>query len=247
MSTDDPLRTADSLHAAIDESIAAGLRKFLVDITTFTHEGLLILLRILQFRSIGSVDCGYTSAREYSVGDLDERKWLSKGLGEVRSVLGYPGRVLPSKKLHLIIMAGFEADRAERVILEYEPNTISLGLGDPNDSISPDHYKANRIFYERLVEKYSNVLEFTFSCSDPEKTRSALRKQVALLPDRNVLISPMNTKISTVGAALVAFDDDAIQLCYATAHRYNEQAYSMPSDHCYYFSLELPTKRPEPA
>lgn len=147
---------------------------------------------------------------------------------------------MPSQKLHLIVMAGFEADRAERLLQEYEPSRISLGLGDPDYSISPDHYKANRLFYQKLLEKYANVLEFTFSCSDPEATREVLRTQVLGLPKHNTLIAPLNTKISTLGAALLALEDDSIQLCYATAHQYNETRYSIPGDHCYYFSAALP-------
>ncbi len=244
LNTNDPLRTADSLQEAVDDALKANLKRFLVDITTFTHESLLILLRIFQLRAITSIEFLYTTAKEYSVGDPDDQKWLTKGIGEVRSVLGYPGRAVPSHKLHLIIMAGFEADRAERLLQEYEPNKVSLGLGDPDYSISPDHYKANKLFHQKLVEKYANVLEFTFSCSDPEAARDALRTQALRLPEHNILIAALNTKISTLGAALLALEDEAIQLCYATAHQYNETRYSTPGDHCYYFATALPALLP---
>ncbi len=244
LNTSDALRTADSLQEAIDSALQANLNRFLVDITTFTHESLLILLRIFQIRGITSVEFLYTAAEEYSVGDPDDKKWLTKGIGEVRSVLGYPGKAVPSQKLHLIVMAGFEADRAERLLQEYEPSRISLGLGDPDYSINRDHYKANRLFYQKLLEKYANVLEFTFSCSDPEATREVLRTQVLGLPKHNTLIAPLNTKISTLGAALLALEDDSIQLCYATAHQYNETRYSIPGDHCYYFAAALPAMMP---
>ncbi|MBV9156686.1 MAG: hypothetical protein JO097_10530 [Acidobacteriaceae bacterium] len=240
LNTNEPLRTADSLREAIDSALEANLKRFVVDITTFTHESLLILLRILQLRSIGSIEFLYTTAKEYSVGDPDDQKWLTKGIGEVRSVLGFPGRAVPSHKLHLIIMAGFEADRAERLLQEYEPSQISLGLGDPDYSVSPNHFRTNKIFYEKLLEKYANVLQFTFSCTDPEATRDALRAQARVLPGHNVLVAPLNTKISTVGAGLLALEDDAVQICYATAHHYNEAAYSTPGEHCYYFSSALP-------
>jgi hypothetical protein len=92
-----------------------------------------------------------------------------------------------------------------------------------------------------VLEKFTNVLEFTFSCSDPEATRDALRKQVFLSPGHNILIAPLNTKISTLGAALLALENDAIQLCYATAHHYNEARYSTPGDYCFYFATALPT------
>ena len=89
------------------------------------------------------------------------------------------------------------------------------------------------------MEKYANIIPFTFSCTDSDKTLEELRRQVAVVPGHNVLIAPMNTKISTVGAALLAMEDESIQLCYATAHKYNMTHYSTPGDECYYFSVSL--------
>src|ERR1035437_949552 len=71
LNTNDPLRTADSLREAIDDALKANLNRFLVDITTFTHESLLILLRIFQLRAITSIEFLYAAAKAYSVGDAD--------------------------------------------------------------------------------------------------------------------------------------------------------------------------------
>ena len=38
----------------------------------------------------------------------------------------------------------------------------------------------------------------------------------------------MNTKISTLGAAMVALEDESIQVCYAQADVYNANNYSTP-------------------
>ena len=73
LNTDDPLRTADSLQLALRAELAKGNTRFLVDITTFTHESLLILLRIMKWLEILSIDIAYASAKEYSVGDAEER------------------------------------------------------------------------------------------------------------------------------------------------------------------------------
>jgi hypothetical protein len=239
LSTENPLQTADSLQEAVGATLDEPPQTYLVDITTFTHEALLILLKVLQLRlkMADSVTFVYATAAEYSVGDKDEDKWLSKGIGEVRSVLGYPGRILPTRKSHLVIMAGFESERADRLIEEYEPNRISLGLGDPTSSISPDHYSVNRAIHAKIRAKYTDVMNFTFSCLDPIVTKSAVKAHIQLLPDHNVLIAPMNTKISTIGVALLAFEDNSVQLCYATAHQYNERNYSRPGDDCYLFSV----------
>lgn len=235
----DPLFTADRLQSAIASTVTEGCRSYLIDITTFTHESLLILLRVLQIhlQRNETVQFVYTGALDYSLGDEPRHKWLSKGINDIRSVLGYPGRVLPTKRLHLIVLAGFESERAERLIDEFEPNIISLGVGDPEQSVDTSLHQINKEFHGRLVEKFKGVGQFRFSCTDPRATAMALKRQVASVPGHNVLISPMNNKISTIGAALTAFDDDDIQLCYATANEYNEDNYSSPRTDCYLFSV----------
>jgi len=234
-----PLKTADSLQLALASCARELPQTYLVDITTFTHEALLILLRLLQLRlkPADSVTFVYTAASEYSVGDKEENKWLSKGIGEIRSVLGYPGKVLPTQKSHLVILAGFESERAERFIEEYEPNVLSIGLGAPDSSTSPAHASVSKAMHSRIVAQHKDGVTFLFSCSDPMRTVTAIQDRIRQVPGHNVLIAPMNTKISTIGAALVAFDDDSVQLCYATAHQYNETNYSKPDTNCYLFTV----------
>jgi hypothetical protein len=234
-----PLRTADSLQQVLGSCITDLPQTYLVDITTFTHEALLILLKLLQLRlkPADSVTFVYTAALEYSVDDEEENKWLSKGIGEIRSVLGYPGKVLPTQKSHLVILAGFESDRAERFIDEYEPNVLSIGLGAPDSSTNPAHVSVNKAMHSRIVAQHKDAETFIFSCSDPAETMVAIQERIRQVPNHNVLIAPMNTKISTMGAALVAFDDESVQLCYATAHQYNELNYSKPDTNCYLFTV----------
>jgi len=212
---------------------------YVIDITSFTHEALLIVLRVLAVhrKPTDRITCLYNGASEYSVGLPAEEKWLTKGVGEIRSVLGYSGQIIPTQKTHLIVLVGFETERAERIIAAYEPNELSLGYGSLLESISPPLHDLNRKFHKKLREKYRKVSEFTFSCEDAFAAKAAVLKQANARPDFNVFIAPMNTKISTVGVALAAFDNQAIQLCYASAERYNFEAYSTPSDDCYFFDL----------
>jgi hypothetical protein len=234
-----PLITADSLNRAILSCASDQPRSYLADITTFTHEALLILVKLLQLRlkPEDSVTFVYTAASEYSIGQKPEEKWLSKGIGEIRSVLGYPGKVLPSRKSHLLILAGYESERAERFIEQYEPNVLSVGLGAPDSATNPAHASINKVMYNRIVAQHKEARTFLFSCSDPLETRGSVQEQIQQVRDHNVLIAPMNTKISTIGAALVALEDDSVQLCYAPAHQYNEIHYSRPDTNCFLFSV----------
>ena len=229
-----PLITADNLQRALSQAGGDDSDlSYLVDITTFTHEALLILLRLLQARVKRSpVMLAYATADEYSVGLPDDQKWLSKGITDIRSVLGYPGARRPSRKSHLIVLVGFESDRAERLLDEYQPHVISLGFGQEGTATASNHQQVNRFAFDQLASKVAKYNEFEFSCVDVVAVENAIATQASKFPECNVVIAPMNTKLSTVGVAGAAFRNDDIQLCYASASQYNIEGYSRPGDTC---------------
>lgn len=107
--------------------------------------------------------------------------WLSRGVKDVRSVLGFPGTMLPSRKLHLIILTGFEVERASEVILRYRPASMSIGLGAKEQSISDSHHSKNKEFFDGITafatsKNYSTdeVSQFAFSCISPTETKGQL-------------------------------------------------------------------------
>jgi len=235
-----PLRTADQMQGALSRVVDESRpQRYVVDITTFTHEALLILLRILQRQVTrrDTVHLVYATAAEYAVGMKPEEKWLSKGVQDVRSVLGYPGSARPSGKSHLIVLVGFESERAAELIDSYEPNVVSLGFGDEKSGTETGHQAVNKLVFQTVASKVRSYKEFVFSTNDPFQAESAVRDQVRSERDCNVLIAPMNTKISTVGAAGAAFSNDDIRLCYASAVQYNVEGYSRPGEHCYLMSM----------
>lgn len=239
--TDEPLFGADNLLAALTNIYKCQPKNFLIDTTTFTHESLLVLLRIIRkiFQNHDGISLQfvYNGAEDYSVGLEPLDKWLSKGIGEIRSVLGYPGTIIPSRKIHLIVLLGFESERAMKLIDAYEPSVTSVGLGEAENSISEHHHAVNLGFYNSLRELYDNIHEFHFSCINPFSTMQMIQEQVNKFPDHNVVIAPMNNKISTIGVALSAISNDSFQICYAHANQYNYEGYSSPSEWCYLFSL----------
>ena len=169
--TNNPLLGADNLVSSLVEICKGNPKNFLIDSTTFTHESLLILIRILRQLLRGhdsiSIQFAYAEAKEYSIGQEQQDKWLSKGVGEIRSVLGYSGIAIPSRKNHLIVLLGFESERAMKLIDSYEPSVTSVGIGKAKGSISRHHHEMNLGFYNVLKEVYGNIHEFQFSCVDP--------------------------------------------------------------------------------
>lgn len=231
------IEVADGLVEFINSLIALPEKRLVVDITSLSHELLVVLIGILDsFGVTHKTTILYIEASEYSFNTPDNAMWLSRGVKSIRSVLGFPGIMLPSKKLHLIILSGFEVERALEVILRYEPTSISIGLGDREQSISDNHHDKNKLFFDQLnvavKEQYAdalNIYKFTFSCVDPLLTKEQLLSHIdSLMDNRNIVVCPLNTKLSTVGVVFAAIECPKIQICYAEPEEYNMRGYSIP-------------------
>lgn len=236
----DPVGTTENILAAMWRCREADVRRIVVDITTFTHETLLILFRVcdMVFDRRSVVDFVYATASEYSVGDAEGEKWLSKGISEVRSVMGYPGGFMPSRGTHLVVLAGFEDYRVLNLVREVEPAVVSLGRGDRSERATAPHQSINERNVARVRELIGNavgdVREFVFSCYNGAAAARTIEKIVTATSEYNTIVAPMNTKISTLGAGSVARRNDAVQLCYAQAEIYNFRKYSRPGVEFYW-------------
>jgi len=239
LSLSSPTQTADALKDLVCEKIGRLERgTVVIDITTFTHEQLLILLALVQNAPRkAEIILAYNGAAEYSTNTDEDHVWLSRGVRRVRSVLGYPGRLIPTKPLHLVVLVGFESERAQSLIEMMEPAMLSLGVGDPKHSVSSKHYARNQKFFDKLqqfLKRQSNqqprTYQFQFSCVDPVMAQQSVLNHVRKFAAFNTVICPMNTKLSTVGVGMAAMQDDALQVVYAEADEYNEAGYSTPGD-----------------
>lgn len=212
--------------------------KTIVDITSMSHELLSVLIAILRSANkLERIILCYTGADRYSFNTPQDEMWLSRGVSSIRSVLGYGGEQLPSRKLHLVITVGFEVERALEVIATYEPAVLSLGIGRRDESVSIAHHDANLDFFKRLESfvrdqesTCKSVSQFEFSCIDPFVAKSDLSEYLKGFQDINTVICPLNTKISTVGVALLCLEQPALQLCYAQPMEYNTDGYATASD-----------------
>lgn len=240
-----PIKIADNIIKSLNDKfklLQGPSKKLLIDISTFSREALLIFFKWLLDNNLAAkydIQFVYNSAARYSVNEENaENKWLTRGIGDIRSILGYAGSISPSKKLHLVIQVGFEVERALKYIESYEPSITSLGLGGEDCSICEDLYQVNRTKHQMIKDLYSTVEDFNFSCVDPIQTKKDLKQQIDKYEGYNVVIAPLNTKLSAIGAALLTFEQPEIQICYATANIYNIEGYSIPGDECYLFSLD---------
>jgi hypothetical protein len=235
----DPVNAERAVADVIRRHIAGSGQTIVVDISTFTREVMLILIHQLKlsYRGTNRIFFTYVGAAKYATDSADEAVWLSKGVLQTRSVLGFPGEVDSDKRVHLIVLAGFESDRASEIIEVYEPSVLSVGFGPAAVSVRPEHYQLNILFHRKIAALYQNVNTFEFPPSDPWVTALAIEGEIKKHPTTRPVIAPLNTKLSTLGAILAAYRNPSIQICYAEAAIYNFKNYCDPEDTCYLFDL----------
>lgn len=239
---DDPIATADQLISGLRDLlfVGGGPRHVGVDVTTFTRESLLILFRCLLevLHPEASLVGFYNRASSYEGGLTDGEQWLSRGVREIRSVLGYPGDFRPTRRTHLIVLAGFEDDRAMQLTNELEPSILSLGSPDPTGGHARVHDEKMQIRKARWLSHLGcPVNEFVFDGYDLRRCIESIGGAAKTEPSMNTVMAAMNTKISTLAAGIYALRNPEVQLSYAQADVYNYARYSVAADDVYIFDL----------
>ena len=235
----EPLSNYDELLSAIVESKC---KSVLFDISTFTRETLMIALMLLKqdrFSDVKLTLC-YTPAVRYSAQNEDKDNcWLSRGVQEIRSVVGYPGFSSSLKKTMMIVLVGLEVERAKILIENYEPDKLLLGLAPENKSWNQKLAEANRNCLDELAQNVGDYGIFNFSCIDVNLTIDILDQ---IIKDNqrlyNIVISAMNNKLSTLAVAEVALAHPEVQICYASTNQYNTDGYSYAEDKVYLLTLK---------
>ena len=221
-------KIADSIYAIIKKIKELQIENIVVDISTFTHEVLLILIKAIYISKdyFKMALFLYNGADKYS-------EWLSKGCKDIRNVVGYPGYWNPANKYHLIVLSGFEYERIAGLVEILEPDSLSLGVC--NDSTSNNHedtilkYKNSFDDWARNLQALKKYERFDFSCINIEMTIDKIEEIINSNSNINYILAPLNTKLSTVAAGIVALRNESIQVCYPIPEAYNTE-YALPSE-----------------
>ncbi len=169
-----------------------------------------------------------------------DKKWLSRGCKNLHAVLGYSGMLFPSQKNRLIVIVGYEYHRATDIINLFEPNALTLVYGSPQNSTTEKNKDANKLYVELVQNmsfEYSDVECKEIPCDNPDQTAKILEQIYESHCTENLIIIPMNNKLSTVGVVKSLLSNHAVQACYAPAIVYNEENYSLPGSDCYIYEF----------
>jgi hypothetical protein len=230
-----PLSNYDRLFDEINNSECVNV---LLDISTFTREMFLIIIQLFRMPIFANkkLTLCYNPSDKYSSVQKDklDELWLSKGVDNIRSVLGFSGDFSPIKKLLLIVLVGFEAERSQILIDSFEPNLLFIGKASKKESANEEIAQINELNFQKLLKKNSDAKQFEFSCMDLSFTIKSISQIIETYQKRyNIVISPMCNKLSTLAVASVVFKYPEVQICYASTNLYNIDAYSTPSNYIY--------------
>jgi hypothetical protein len=169
----------------------------------------------------------YNVAAQYSGDDETHSKWISKGIREVRSVIGYPGGWSPGEPTTLIALPGFDSERMRRLVEDVEPDHLIVGIACPTGDRHPWSAEKNRKIAEQLLTTRKGHT-FDYPALDPLAVVDAVVREAHGISG-NVLLAPLNSKISTIAIAALARRQPDWQVCYAPALIYNPE-YATSSD-----------------
>ncbi len=228
-SNQNPLLLADAFVGLAGRSVPEEGIHWVADITTMTHEMLLILVAaadeiITPWRDLHLI---YNVAGAYSGDDAPEQKWISRGIHQVRSVVGYPGAWSPGEETKLVALPGFDSERMRRMVEEIEPDQLIVGIACPVGDRHAWSADKNRGIAQQLLDTRKGTT-FDYPALDP---LGAVDAVIEVLRDStsNVLLAPLNSKISTAAIGVLVRLKPEWQICYAPAIIYNLK-YATPSD-----------------
>ncbi len=194
-----------------------GLRATL-DCTTFSRESLFTTASMMRaaYGDI-SINVLYASA-------MDHGGWLSRGHRMLRNIVGFSGVHYPSRPTVVVVLSGFEPERTRKIIEEHEPSLVLLGVGDPPTDRS---FLERNLADHKLVLSRQEVISFKFPAANILGCAKVLAGIVeTYLSTHNIVLAPMSTKLSTLGALIVAERHPEIQVTYCVPGEYNVDEYS---------------------
>jgi hypothetical protein len=224
-----PLLLADAM-VQINRLISEGQDLcWIADVTTMTHEMALVTVAAAEdlVRAWQDISFVYNVAGRYFGDDKPEERWISRGILEVRSVVGYPGSWSPGEPTVMVALPGFDPERVQRIIEDIEPERLLVGIALPAPERHTWSADRNREIAVELLGTRDGTT-FEYPALDPIGAADAIINIVGSI-NCNVLLAPFNSKISTVALGLLARARPEWQVCYAPALVYNIR-YATPSD-----------------
>lgn len=228
-SEENPLRSIAELMTQVRSLALKSEARVTLDVSTFTKRHLMLLLHALDDTGMWeSLRLLYTEPKDYGV---DMYLPMTTGIREVAPIPGFTNLRPPDKPVLLVIMLGYEGDRAMALFQTIEPNETVLLV--PRPAYRPEWEGRTEELNSQLVSLLGQDAIAYADSRDPLKVKTVLGSILgSRYPTRDWtgLVSPLGTKPQTVG--LYAFwreNRDSCAVIYAQPLRHNERYYTRGS------------------
>jgi len=220
-SIDNPIKILIEVDKIIKQQFGKKQRiNITFDITTFARSELLTLIYYLRhLPTIDTIRIVYVSPIKY--GD-----WLSEGYLYSMVPPFFEGSPTFEKKTALLILAGFEYDRAVSLIEDLEPSALIIGRPHPGTASEFEDFGETIIQKLRRTRKIQTHL-YDIPANNPFRCRDFLRNSIQEhLQEYNFFVAPMGTKLEVFGAYLAYEKDQNFRMIYPVTQIYNVGSYS---------------------
>lgn len=188
----------------------------LLDITTMPRDIIWYVLHFLMGKNC-EISVIYGSPKKY--GD-----WLSKDPGKPILLYNHSGITKLENQTALLIVSGFDVERASQLIQYYEPKKTYLALQ------SGEKYENHKKNIEKNIKYLSGLCEiesFQFdSFSNDGGYRELVDKTHGFVHKYNVIASSLGPKPSAVALFRLNLKFPEIALCYVPSTTYNTEDYT---------------------
>lgn len=209
---DDPASNWRAVLDAVGEA-THGSDRVLIDISTMPREVIWYVLWRLD-GLFDRVNYVYHTPEDYGGG------WLSRDPLAPRLVYKLSGEALPGKKTALLVTAGFDLERAKRLIYWCEPSVLLLGL--QSESRFRRNIEAMNLYRERLQREHECIV-FDLDAYSDDHGLAAVRGQLeALGGEYNVIMSSLGPKLTAISLFEIQRTTREFGLVYAPSTQFSE-------------------------
>lgn len=185
-----------------------------LDISTFNRQNLLTILYLFRKKNgINKITCYYTIPKK-----TNEK--ISKSACNYSTIPLFGGRQSIDKNKLLLLLVGFEFDRARYLWEKVEPAKTIIAIGD-----KPTDYKFLK-FNKKIVSDLRKLIpssDVNISARDPFTAQQDIEKIIKKYrASYNIIVAPMNTKIQTLGLYLAWERYPDIQIVYSCPEKFGD-------------------------
>jgi hypothetical protein len=184
-----------------------------IDISTMPREAIWIICHLLDQK-------GYKIQYTYHTPNAYPSDWLSRDPGKPRLVYKLAGISKLNKPTTLVILTGFDIERARQLVRYFEPDNLLLGI---QTGMQYENLHQNRERHEAGFTRHRGVKYFDIDGYSVNNCLLTLENETRHFKDSNVVISSLGPKLSALALYEFKVKNKDIALSYAPSNEYNHE------------------------